>query len=84
MANWMKRTDKHYKVQCGDLELLSTMYEIDVTGYGSKCGRLRLFDLDTVNERLIGSGTCIPMTAMRTESFSASIRSISWSAMPPS
>ena len=45
-----------YKVQCGDLELLSTMYEIDVTGYGSKCGRLRLFDLDTVNERLIGSG----------------------------
>ena len=56
MANWMKRTDKHYKVQCGDLELLSTMYEIDVTGYGSKCGRLRLFDLDTVNEGLIGSG----------------------------
>ena len=56
MANWMKRTDRHYKVQCGDLELLSTMYEIDVTGYGSKCGRLRLFDLDTVNERLIGSG----------------------------
>nr|WP_308508588.1 glycogen/starch/alpha-glucan phosphorylase [uncultured Stomatobaculum sp.] len=56
MTNWMKRTDKHYKVQCGDLELLSTMYEIDVTGYGSKCGRLRLFDLDTVNEGLIGSG----------------------------
>ena len=56
MANWMKRTDKHYKVQCGDLELLSTMYEIDVTGYGSKCGRLRLFDLDTVNDGLIGSG----------------------------
>lgn len=56
MANWMKRTDKHYKVQCGDLELLSTMYEIDVTGYESKCGRLRLFDLDTVNEGLIGSG----------------------------
>ena len=56
MSNWMRRTDKHYKVQCGDLELVSTMYEIDVTGYGSKCGRLRLFDLDTVNERLIGSG----------------------------
>ena len=56
IANWMKRSDKHYKVSCGDLELVSTMYEIDVTGYGSKCGRLRLFDLDTVNERLIGSG----------------------------
>ena len=56
MANWMRRTDRHYKVQCGGLEFVSTMYEIDVTGYGSKCGRLRLFDLDTVNERLIGSG----------------------------
>ena len=55
-ANWMRRTDKHYKVKCGGLELVATMYEIDVTGYGSKCGRLRLFDLDTVNERLIGAG----------------------------
>ena len=55
-TSWMRRTDKHYKVQCGDLELTSTMYEIDVTGYGSKCGRLRLFDLDSVDERLIGSG----------------------------
>ena len=56
MSSWMRRTDKHYKVRCGNLELVSTMYEIDVTGYGSKCGRLRLFDFDTVNERLIGSG----------------------------
>ena len=56
MSNWMRRTDRHYKVKCGNKELLSTMYEIDVTGYGSKCGRLRLFDLDSVNERLIGSG----------------------------
>lgn len=56
MSSWMRRTDRHYKVKCGDLDLISTMYEIDVTGYGSKSGRLRLFDLDSVEERLIGSG----------------------------
>ena len=54
--SWMRRTDRHYRIQCGSLELVSTMYEIDVTGYGAKCGRLRLFDLDTVDERLIGAG----------------------------
>ena len=56
ITSWMKRTDRHYKVKCGDLDLVATMYEIDVTGYGSKCGRLRLFDLDSVEERLIGAG----------------------------
>ena len=51
--SWMRRTDKHYTIHYGDFDLISTMYEIDVTGYGSKCGRLRLFDVDTVDERAI-------------------------------
>ena len=51
--SWMKKTGKHYQVEFGGMTLTSTMYEIDVTGYGSKCGRLRLFDVDTVDERLI-------------------------------
>ena len=51
--NWMKSTGKHYTVHFGGFDITSTMYEIDVTGYGSKCGKLRLFDTDTVDERLI-------------------------------
>ena len=51
--NWMKSTGKHYTVHFGGFDITSTMYEIDVTGYGSKCGKLRLFDADTVDERLI-------------------------------
>jgi starch phosphorylase len=51
--NWMRRTDRHYKVQFGDCSVTSTMYEIAVTGYGSKSGVLRLFDVDTVDERVI-------------------------------
>ena len=51
--NWMKRTEKHYDVQFKDQTIRSTMYEITVSGYHGKCGRLRLFDTDTVNERLV-------------------------------
>ncbi|MCI1305780.1 MAG: glycogen/starch/alpha-glucan family phosphorylase [Lachnospiraceae bacterium] len=51
--NWMRRTERHFTVPFGGFRVTSTMYEIDVTGYGSRCGRLRLFDADTVDERVI-------------------------------
>ncbi len=54
--SWMKRTARHYKVQLGDFTVTSTMYELDVTGYHSKSGRLRLFDLDSIDERIIRDG----------------------------
>ncbi len=54
--SWMERTDRHYTVQFGDLSLTSTMYEIAVTGYQGKCGRLRLFDVDSIDERIIKAG----------------------------
>ena len=52
----MRRTDVHYDIPFGDFTARSTLYEIDVTGYQGKCGRLRLFDVDTADERLIKSG----------------------------
>ena len=51
--SWLKRTDTQYKVQFGDYDVTSTMYEIAVTGYETKSGRLRLFDVDSVDERVI-------------------------------
>ncbi len=51
--SWMKRTDKHYTVNFGDLSLVSTMYDITVTGYHGKSGHLRLFDVDSIDERVI-------------------------------
>jgi len=53
--SWMRRSARRYTVSFGDFDVTSTMYELDVTGYGSKCARLRLFDVDTVDERLIHS-----------------------------
>ena len=54
--SWLRDTGRHYDIDMGGVKLRSTMYEIDVTGYGGRCGRLRLFDADTVDERLIKSG----------------------------
>ena len=54
--SWMHRTETRYDIEFGGMMVRSTMYEINVTGYGGKCGRLRLFDVDTVDERLIKSG----------------------------
>jgi len=54
--SWMHRTATHYDIPFGGMTLRSTMYEIDVTGYEGKCGRLRLFDVDTADERLIKAG----------------------------
>ncbi|RRF89452.1 MAG: glycogen/starch/alpha-glucan family phosphorylase [Coriobacteriaceae bacterium] len=51
--SWMRRTPKHYTVKFGDLSVTSTMYQLDVTGYHSKCDTLNLFDVDTVDERII-------------------------------
>lgn len=51
--SWMRRTPKHYTVNFGDLSVTSTMYQIDVTGYHSQCDTLNLFDVDTVDERVI-------------------------------
>jgi starch phosphorylase len=51
--SWMRRTERHYTVSFGGFDVTSTLYDIDVTGYGSKCGRLRLFDVDSIDERVI-------------------------------
>jgi len=54
--SWMKRCDRHYTVDFGGFSVTSTMYEIGITGYGSKSNVLRLFDADTVDEQLIKDG----------------------------
>ena len=55
--SFLKPTGRHYTVHFGGFDLTSTMYELDVTGYGSRCGRLRLFDVDSVDEE-IGRASC--------------------------
>lgn len=54
--SWLEKTDKSYTVKFKDFSLKSVMYQLDVTGYGSKSNRLKLFDIESVNESVIGKG----------------------------
>ena len=53
---WLNKTDKVYTVKFGTVEAKAIMYEINVTGYGSNTNKLRLFDIETVNEDIITEG----------------------------
>lgn len=54
--SWLKKTDVSYPVQFGKLTLQSRMYEIAVTGYESRTNKLRLFDVDSVDEGIVKDG----------------------------
>lgn len=54
--SWMTKTDVTYKVNFGGFDVTSRMYDIDVTGYDSVTTKLHLFDVETVDESIIGSG----------------------------
>lgn len=50
---WLRRTDVSYPVIFGTGTVQSVMYEIDVTGYDNKSNKLKLFDIDTIDESII-------------------------------
>lgn len=55
-ASWLNNTGLSFKVPYKDFTLVSRMYDIDVTGYDSGTNRLHLFDVETVDESLVGEG----------------------------
>lgn len=54
--SWLHKTDIHYCVEFGDFKVKSVMYEIDVMGYHGNKNKLKLFDLDTIDETIVSGG----------------------------
>ena len=54
--SWLTKTDRHYEVPFGDFTLVSTLYDIDVTGYENGSNKLHLFDIDTIDESMVKNG----------------------------
>ena len=52
--SWLEKTEKHYHVHFGGFCVDSTMYDILVTGYNNHTTRLHLFDIDSVDESIVG------------------------------
>ena len=54
--SWLTRTDVVYPVQFGGFTVWSRMYDLDVTGFENRTNKLHLFDIETVDEGLVGDG----------------------------
>lgn len=54
--NWLNKTDVTYKVNFKGMAVTSRMYDIDVTGYNNTTNKLRLFDIESVDENIVEDG----------------------------
>ncbi len=61
---WLNKTDIIYPVMFGNAVVAARLYEINVTGYDSTSNKLRLFDVEGINENLVTSGIDFDKTAI--------------------
>ena len=54
--SWEIRSDVSFDVYFGKRKVTSHMYDIDVIGYDAGVNKLRLFDVDTVDDSLVKEG----------------------------
>ncbi len=54
--SWLTKTDVTFDVHFGKEKVVSRLYDIDVAGYDSGVNKLRLFDIETVDEGLVKKG----------------------------
>ena len=53
--SWLVRQNVSFQVPFKQFTLQSVMYDIDVPGYQNGCNRLHLFDLDSVDDSIVGN-----------------------------
>ena len=54
--SWLTKTDVTFDVFFGKKKVTSRLYDIDVAGYESGVNKLRLFDIESVDESLVKDG----------------------------
>ncbi|MGN0427493.1 MAG: glycogen/starch/alpha-glucan phosphorylase [Agathobacter sp.] len=52
--SWLNKTDTTYTVQFGGFNVSSRLYDIDVVGYNNRTTKLHLFDIESVDESIVG------------------------------
>ena len=54
--SWAERTEEVYPVELAGKTYQARLYKLAVTGYDGRTNSLNLFDLDTIDESIIGEG----------------------------
>lgn len=62
--DWAQKTEKTYTVSLAGEKYEARLYRIAVTGYEGRTNYLNLFDLDTIDETVIGEGISFDKTAI--------------------
>ena len=52
--SWLEKTDVTYQIPFQGFTLTSRLYDIAVTGYENRTNRLHLFDVESIDESLVG------------------------------
>ena len=53
-TSWLTKSEITYPVQFGGFTVQSRLYDIDVIGYNNRTTKLRLFDIESVDESIVG------------------------------
>ena len=51
--SWLNKTEVCYPIDFGGMRVLSRMYDIDVCGYNNRTTKLHLFDIESLDERIV-------------------------------
>ncbi|NBI90112.1 glycogen/starch/alpha-glucan family phosphorylase [Lachnospiraceae bacterium] len=54
--SWLKRTDITFDICFGKKKVVSRLYDIDVVGYDNGVNKLRLFDIESLDESIVKKG----------------------------
>ncbi len=54
--SWLNKTNTTFEVCFGDFKVKSKLYDIDVIGYNNGINKLHLFDIDTIDEKIVKEG----------------------------
>ena len=52
--SWLNETETTYTVNFGGFNVTSRLYDIDVVGYNNRTTKLHLFDIESVDESIVG------------------------------
>ncbi len=54
--SWLEKTDTTFDISFGDKKVVSRLYNMNVVGYDTGVNKLRLFDIESVDESLVKKG----------------------------
>ena len=54
--SWLEKTDTTFEVAFGDKKVVSRLYNMSVVGYDTGVNKLRLFDIESIDESLVKKG----------------------------